>query len=93
MRKKKRAASTPTSSRRLDRVMMSPARLDMRTIGVRLTDSFVMLPMKSVSGVYFPTEHTFASCQLCPRDDCPGRSAPYDPKLWKERYAEGSEGS
>lgn len=62
-------------------------------IGVRLTDSFVMLPMKSVSGVYFPTEHSFASCQLCPRDDCPGRSAPYDPSLWKERYAEGSEGS
>jgi len=62
-------------------------------IGVRLTDSFLMLPMKSVSGVYFPTERSFASCQLCPRDDCPGRSAPYDPSLWKERYAEGSEGS
>ena len=62
-------------------------------IGVRLTDSFLMLPMKSVSGVYFPTERSFASCQLCPRDDCPGRSAPYDPNLWKERYAEGSEGS
>ena len=62
-------------------------------IGVRLTDSFLMLPMKSISGVYFPTERSFASCQLCPRDDCPGRSAPYDPKLWKERYAEGSEDS
>jgi len=62
-------------------------------IGVQLTDSFLMLPMKSVSGVYFPTERSFASCQLCPRDDCPGRSAPYDPNLWKERYAEGSEGS
>jgi hypothetical protein len=62
-------------------------------IGVRLTDSFLMLPMKSISGIYFPTERSFASCQLCPRDDCPGRSAPYDPSLWKERYAEGSEGS
>ena len=62
-------------------------------IGVRLTDSFLMLPMKSVSGIYFPTEHTFASCQLCARSDCPGRAAPYDPDLWKERYAEGAEGS
>jgi hypothetical protein len=62
-------------------------------IGVRLTDSFLMLPMKSVSGVYFPVERSFASCQLCPRDGCPGRSAPYDPELWKKRYAEGSEGT
>lgn len=62
-------------------------------IGVRLTDSFLMLPMKSVSSVYFPTERSFASCQLCPRDDCPGRCAPYDPNLWKERYAEGEDDS
>ncbi len=59
-------------------------------IGVQLTDSFLMLPMKSVSGVYFPTEHSFASCQLCPREGCPGRAAPYDPKLWEQRYAEGA---
>lgn len=57
-------------------------------IGVRLTDSFLMLPMKSVSGVYFPTETSFESCRLCPRKVCPGRRAPYDPKLWEERYAE-----
>jgi len=57
-------------------------------IGVRLTDSYLMLPMKSVSGLYFPTETSFASCQLCPREGCPGRAAPYDPTLWKQ-YAEG----
>jgi len=56
-------------------------------IGVRLTDSYLMLPMKSVSGLCFPTETSFESCQLCPRDDCPGRAAPYDPTLWKQ-YAE-----
>lgn len=62
-------------------------------IGVRLTDSFLMLPMKSVSGVYFPTETSFESCRLCPREVCPGRRARYDPELWEERYAEqGSEG-
>ena len=54
-------------------------------IGVRLTDTFLMLPIKSVSGMYFPTEVRFESCQLCPRERCPGRRAPYDGKL-KEKY-------
>ena len=55
-------------------------------IGVRLTDTFLMLPIKSVSGVYFPTEVSFESCQLCSRERCQGRRAPYDEKL-KERYS------
>lgn len=57
-------------------------------IGVRLTDSFLMLPLKSVSGILFPTEISFESCRLCPRAVCPGRCAPYDENLWAERYAE-----
>jgi hypothetical protein len=57
-----------------------------KLIGVELTDSFLMVPLKSVSGVVFPTEHRFESCQLCPRDACPGRRAKYDPKLWEKRY-------
>ena len=56
------------------------------TIGVRLTDSCLMLPMKSVSGIYFPTERSFESCQLCPREGCSGRAAPYNPRLWEQRY-------
>jgi hypothetical protein len=59
-------------------------------IGVRLTDSFLMVPIKSLSGLCFPTEVSFASCQLCPREGCPGRRAPYDEHLWQERYAEGT---
>lgn len=55
-------------------------------IGVRLTDSFLMVPNKSISGIYFPSEVSFQSCRLCPREVCPGRQAPYDPSLWKERY-------
>jgi hypothetical protein len=47
-------------------------------IGVELTDSFLMVPRKSVSGIYFPTEVTFHNCQLCPRPKCEGRKAPYD---------------
>jgi hypothetical protein len=47
-------------------------------LGVRLTDSFLMLPRKSVSGIYFPSEASFFSCQLCPRERCDGRKARYD---------------
>lgn len=50
-------------------------------IGVTLTNSFLMVPTKSVSGIYFPTEVTFESCQLCPRERCEGRKALYDPEL------------
>jgi hypothetical protein len=52
------------------------------SIGVKLTDTFLMLPTKSVSGIFFPTETSFENCQLCPRDGCPGRRAPYDEGLW-----------
>ncbi len=50
-------------------------------IGVELTDSLLMLPAKSISGIYFPTQTSFFSCQLCPRQQCEGRKARYDEKL------------
>ena len=52
-------------------------------IGVRLTDSFLMLPNKSVSGIRFPTEIDFQSCQLCHRENCAVRRAPFDKELWE----------
>jgi hypothetical protein len=52
-------------------------------IGVELTDSFLMVPNKSVSGVRFATEIDFRSCQLCHREGCPSRSAAFDPELWR----------
>ena len=55
-------------------------------IGVELTDSCLMVPVKSVSGILFPTEVRFESCQLCPREGCEGRRAPYEPSLWQKRY-------
>lgn len=51
-------------------------------IGVRLTDSCLMIPNKSVSGIIFPTEVTFETCRLCHRQGCPGRAAPYDKALF-----------
>jgi len=49
-----------------------------RLVGVRLTDSMLMLPRKSVSGILFPSEEGFVACRLCERERCPGRKAPYD---------------
>jgi hypothetical protein len=56
------------------------------SLGVQLTDSMLMIPSKSVSGICFPTEQTFASCQLCPRERCPSRQAKYDGSLYDEKY-------
>lgn len=56
------------------------------TIGVELSDSLLMIPAKSVSGIRFPTTESFESCQLCPRAGCPGRRAAYDSALYDRRY-------
>lgn len=48
-----------------------------RTVGVRLTDSLLMIPRKSISGIFFPSEEGFVACQLCDRERCPGRKAPF----------------
>jgi hypothetical protein len=55
-------------------------------IGVQLTERMLMIPTKSVSGIIFPTESTFESCQLCPLEECPNRRAAYDPTLYSRRY-------
>lgn len=54
------------------------------SIGVRLNQSLLMIPSKSLSGIYFPTEIPFYSCQLCPRERCPSRKATYDEILARE---------
>ncbi|MGI6526430.1 MAG: vitamin B12 dependent methionine synthase [Caldicoprobacterales bacterium] len=55
-------------------------------IGVELTESCLMLPMKSTSGILFQTQSNFENCQLCPREDCPNRRAEYHPHLYDEKY-------
>jgi hypothetical protein len=55
-------------------------------IGIHLTDSYLMIPNKSISGIRFTTEERFESCLLCPREECPGRRAAYQPALYKEKY-------
>ena len=53
-------------------------------IGVRLTDAYLMIPNKSLSGIIFPTAVPFYSCQLCPREKCVGRKAGYNEKRARE---------
>jgi hypothetical protein len=55
-------------------------------IGVHLTQSALMVPLKSASGIEFESGEKFYNCQLCPRDECPGRRAPYDDHLLAEKY-------
>lgn len=44
-------------------------------IGVRYTDSFLMLPTKSISGIAFENEVFYENCQYCPLVRCPNRRA------------------
>jgi hypothetical protein len=54
-----------------------------KLIGVRLTKSLIIVPDMSVSGILFPTETDFQSCQLCHRENCRFRRAPFDRELWE----------
>jgi len=55
-------------------------------IGVELTDSMLMLPNQSVSGIRYTSESDFWNCELCPRDQCSHRRAPYNESLLHEKY-------
>ena len=54
--------------------------------GVRLTESMLMVPAKSTTGLFFETESEFVNCQLCPRKNCPNRRAGYNQDLYGARY-------
>jgi hypothetical protein len=57
------------------------------SIGVRLSETFLMWPVKTISGVLFATQSDFQSCQVCQREDCPGRRASFDPALWQAAHS------
>ncbi|NLG26109.1 MAG: vitamin B12 dependent methionine synthase [Clostridiales bacterium] len=58
----------------------------MGTIGVELTESCLMMPVKSVSGLMFESRIHYTNCALCPRDGCPNRREPYQPEMASDRY-------
>jgi hypothetical protein len=48
-------------------------------IQVQLTETYLMLPTNSLSGIFFQDPEGFISCQLCSRK-CPRRKATFDPQ-------------
>jgi len=53
------------------------------SIGVRLTPSYLMLPKKSMSGVFAVTDQEYIACQYCPRkceDRASGFRGEYRPR-------------
>ena len=53
-----------------------------KQVGVELTESYLMVPNKTISGIRFATELDFRSCQVCQRPVCPNRVAAFDEPLW-----------
>lgn len=52
-------------------------------LGVRLTESCLMMPNKTISGIMFAAETDFRSCEVCHREVCPSRHAPFNEALWE----------
>ncbi len=71
-----------TSQRSLFQLLGNP----MESIGVELTESMLMLPNQSVSGIRYSSETDFSNCELCPRENCSHRRAPYNEALLKDKY-------
>jgi len=51
------------------------------SIGVSLTDSMLMIPSKSVSGIGFESNAEYHNCSRCPMANCPNRRAEFDESL------------
>jgi hypothetical protein len=49
--------------------------------GVKLNEDYSMTPQYSRCGIFYYTEIEFESCQLCPKEPCMGRRAPYNQEL------------
>ncbi len=56
-----------------------------RLIGVKLTKGLVLVPIKSVSGIIFPSDINYVNCMLCTKTDCKSRRAPFNEQLYKEK--------
>jgi hypothetical protein len=54
-----------------------------KLIGVKLMGTGVMKPIKSRSGIIFPNETGFETCQLCLQARCPGRRCKFEAELYK----------
>jgi len=55
-----------------------------KNVGVQLTSSYMMVPRKSVSGIFAATREEYVSCAHCPRQ-CGSRKRPYKGKYQRSR--------
>jgi hypothetical protein len=56
-----------------------------RLIGVKLTKGLMLAPVKSVSGIIFPSDINYVNCMLCTRTGCNSRRAPFNEQLYNEK--------
>ena len=59
------------------------------SIGVELSSSHLMHPLKSSSGLAYPSETSYENCMICTNLKCPNRRAPFDEKM-AEEYGTGN---
>ena len=53
-------------------------------LDVSVMPSGLIDPLKSTSGLFYPTDEEFESCEICPRAVCENRKAPFDGDLHDE---------
>lgn len=85
------ASVWPIEQQELLFLLFGGTQLVERKIGVHLLPSYLMVPEMSVSGILFPSETSYHNCQLCQREDCPGRRAHFDPDLWEIVEGDGNQ--
>ncbi len=51
------------------------------TTGVKLNESCLMIPNKTVAGMFFDKGHDYESCAYCDRAHCPDRRVPFKESL------------
>ncbi|MGI5873811.1 MAG: hypothetical protein ACOX8R_04035 [Bacillota bacterium] len=50
--------------------------------GVVLNENYLMFPVKSVAGIAFGGSGVSHDCELCQKENCPGRKAPFSMKAY-----------
>jgi hypothetical protein len=57
-----------------------------KRIGVSLKGNYAFVPATTRAGLFYFAETEFEACQLCSREPCMGRRAPYSPALAQKRH-------
>lgn len=55
-------------------------------IGVCLSESFLMIPNKTISGITFDNKEGYSNCRMCMREGCSSRQEPFDEQMWYSTY-------